>query len=369
MNLTTLKIFAPLIFLVGCVQFQPIGVYDIVPEINSEQQERIFFDETKGLLWTNLANCGELSVVRKEDNNVLLLDWNKVDCDWVGFGNSWSAFVADDISEIYQSSAITFKIKAVGSPQNSVAFVIGLDDYAGGSSYVFTHSNLYADKLVISNDEWTTYYMPLWDYDFSEAGVDPYGIKQMVIQLEGSGKVFLDDIQVIPFTKEQYQQMLSDVENSKEKGNPNQEIYPANLAEMAWGTGKTDCQILEEKDMVIDWSWSDCKEWKAWGINWTDWYAFSLRGIVDETELHLQIGADSSPFELTLEDFNGHKSTVQMMDYIKVYVNDTVVSVTIPLTDFKINEKEFVVDRMKQLEFTGVDAGNAKIYNIKLSEK
>ena len=369
MNLTNLKIFAPLIFLVGCVQFQPIGVYDSVPAASNEQQERVFFNETKGQLWTNLSSCGEVSVVKNEDDNVLLLEWNKVNCDWVGFGNSWSNFVADDISDIIKTSAISFKVKAVDTPQNSIPFVIGLEDYSGGSSYVFTHLNLYANKLIISNQEWTTYYMPLWDYDFTEAGVDPYGIKQMIIQLEGSGKVYLDDIQLTTYSKEEYAQMLEDVENYKVKGNPNQNIYPGNFADMAWGSGQTECQNLEEQEQTINWNWSNCKQWNTWGINWNNWYAFNLRGIVEKTTLKMQISANSSPFELSIEDFNGHSSKVQLMGYTKVYVNDTIVSISIPLTDFKILEKEFVLDRMKQLQFKGLGAGSAKIHNIKFSEK
>ena len=39
----------------------------------------------------------------------------------------------------------------------------------------------------------------------------------MIIQLEGAGKVFLDDIKVVPFTKEDYNQMLADVEDMRPK--------------------------------------------------------------------------------------------------------------------------------------------------------
>ena len=80
------------------MEFKPIAVYDIEPEQDDTQQEKVFFDETLGLLWLNLNGCAEFNIVKEDGNNVILLDWNKVNCDWVGFGNSWSSFVSDDIS-------------------------------------------------------------------------------------------------------------------------------------------------------------------------------------------------------------------------------------------------------------------------------
>ena len=137
MNRFYLKIlFACL--LVGCVQFQPISIYDAYPVDSMQGKERIFFNESKGTLWSNFGSCATLEIVSHQDeNNVILLDWNKTQCDWVGLGNSWSSFMADDISEIVDSAAITFRVKAFEGSQKSVPFVIGLEDYSGGSSYVF----------------------------------------------------------------------------------------------------------------------------------------------------------------------------------------------------------------------------------------
>ena len=62
--------------------------------------------------------------------NVLHLNWNKVNCDWVGFGNSWSNFEADDISELYDNSAIRIEVKTVDDEQQFLPFVVGLEDYS-----------------------------------------------------------------------------------------------------------------------------------------------------------------------------------------------------------------------------------------------
>jgi hypothetical protein len=369
MNHINLKIVVLCALLVGCVPFQPISLYDVYPDKHDKAKQRVFFDDSRGELWSNLKTCGTLEIENLEGNNVVSLDWNKTDCDWVGFGNSWSNFMADDISGIIETHAISFKVMAVESDQKSVPFVVGMEDYSGGSSYYFSHLNLFGDDLIVSNQKWTTFYMPFTFYDFSVQGVDPFGIKQMIIQLEGSGKLYLDDIKVVPFSKDQYAAMLGNVELLKPKGNPNQNIFPGNFEDMAWGTGQTNCQKLMSENEVINWQWNNCSEWKKWGINWNNWYAFSLRGIVEKTNLQLSVSKDHSVFDISLEDFKGKRETISVADYQAKDRNDSIVTYTIPLNEFNLIEKDFALDQMKQFEFLGQKSGFASIYEIKLMEQ
>ncbi|MEJ6734655.1 MAG: hypothetical protein QNK68_05195 [Flavobacteriales bacterium] len=369
MNHINLKIVILCALLVGCVPFQPISLYDVYPDKDDKAKQRVFFDDSRGELWSNLKTCGTLEIENLEGNNVVSLDWNKTDCDWVGFGNSWSNFMADDISGIIETHAISFKVMAVDSDQKSVPFVVGMEDYSGGSSYYFSHLNLFGDDLIVSNQKWTTFYMPFTFYDFSVQGVDPFGIKQMIIQLEGSGKLYLDDIKVVPFSKDQYAAMLENVELLNPKGNPNQNIFPGNFEDMAWGTGQTNCQKLMSENEVINWQWNNCSEWKKWGINWNNWYAFSLRGIVEKTNLQLSVSKNHSVFDISLEDFKGKRETISVADYQAKDRNDSIVTYTIPLSEFKLIEKDFALDQMKQFEFFGQESGFASIYEIKLIEQ
>jgi hypothetical protein len=211
--------------------------------------------------------------------------------------------------------------------------------------------------------------MPFTFYDFSVQGVDPFGIKQMIIQLEGSGKLYLDDIKVVAFSKEQYAAMLEDVELLKPKGNPNQNIFPGDFESMAWGTGQTNCQKLMSENGVINWQWNNCSEWKKWGINWNNWYAFNLKGIAEIANLQLSVSKEHSDFDISLEDFKGKRQTVSIVDYQSVELNDSIVKYTIPLSEFKLIEEEFALDQMKQFEFFGQESGYASIYEIKLIEQ
>jgi hypothetical protein len=367
MKVTNLNIFLVLVLLTACVEFKPIAVYDFEPKKDDSQAEKVFFDESLGLLWQNLGECATLKVVKEDGSNAILLDWNKLGCDWVGFGNSWSNFVGDDISDYINNSAISFRVKAVESEQKSIPFVIGLEDYSGGSSYVFSEFKDYANRLSITSDQWTTVNIPLSKYNYTYQGVDPTNIKQMVIQLEGAGKVFLDDIKVVPFSENDYSQMLADVESMRPKGNPNQNIYPSNFEELAWNIGANDCHILEEKNNQIYWEWNSCDFYNRWGFNWNNWYAFSFRGIAKQTALHLKLSKDFSPFNIILEDYTGKNSELESNNYTVENLNDSVSSLLIPIADFNLEEKGFILDQMKQFQFVGnADEGSMLIYEMKL---
>ena len=214
---TSLNIVVFLLLLTSCSSFQKIELYDLYM-VSDEAVERVMLNAEQTQLWYNLDQCGTHEFKTVNDERVLHLNWNKVDCDWVGFGNSWSNFEADDISELYDNSAIRIEVKTVDDEQQFLPFVVGLEDYSGGNSFVFSDTRKYLDGLKISDDEWSYLYLPLWHFDFSQQGVDPFGIKQMVIQLEGAGNVYLKEIKVVPFGKEQYASLEINRESLRPKG-------------------------------------------------------------------------------------------------------------------------------------------------------
>ena len=104
MNRTNLKILVLFLF-TSCSSFQKIELYDSYIESN-EKVERVVLNSDQTQIWYNLDECGTHEYKTIDNERVLHLNWNKVDYEWIGFGNSWSNFVADDISEMYQKSAI-----------------------------------------------------------------------------------------------------------------------------------------------------------------------------------------------------------------------------------------------------------------------
>ena len=125
MSRTSLNIVVFLFLLTSCSSFQKIELYDVYMA-SGEAVERFMLSAEQTQLWYNLDQCGTHEFKTVNDERVLHLNWNKVDCDWVGFGNSWSNFEADDISELYDNSAIRIEVKTVDDEQQFLPFVVGL---------------------------------------------------------------------------------------------------------------------------------------------------------------------------------------------------------------------------------------------------
>ena len=64
MKVINLNHILVLLLFTSCVEFKPISVYDIEPEYDNSQQEKVFFDESLGLLWQEFKDCAELDVVK-----------------------------------------------------------------------------------------------------------------------------------------------------------------------------------------------------------------------------------------------------------------------------------------------------------------
>ena len=115
----------------------------------------------------------------------------------------------------------------------------------------------------------------------------------MKFQLEGAGSFYLDEIKLINYSKEEYQNMRAEVELMKPKGEFNQIVYRENnFKEDVWGYENNMCQTLNEStsktgDKFIYWKYDgDECPWAKWGINWNGWYAINLRGVEEESNIY-----------------------------------------------------------------------------------
>ena len=356
MSRTSLNIVVFLFLLTSCSSFQKIELYDVYMA-SGEAVERFMLSAEQTQLWYNLDQCGTHEFKTVNDERVLHLNWNKVDCDWVGFGNSWSNFEADDISELYDNSAIRIEVKTVDDEQQFLPFVVGLEDYSGGNSFVFSDTRKYLDGLKISDDEWSYIYLPLWHFDFSQQGVDPFGIKQVVIQLEGAGNIYLKEIKVVPFDKGQYASLEINRESLRPKGSIPQSIFPSefSFSHSAWG-------LDHDVDNLIHWKNSEKNH--RWGINWNDWYPINFRGFESTAHMYLTTNQHASSFAITLSAFNGAHHTVYIERY-QPSISDSLWVYKIPLSDFEIAERNIQKDRIKQIEFVS-DQVDVKIHRIKI---
>lgn len=212
-----------LVTIVGCgtVKFQPQALYDVYEEpAAKEKVEQIVYTDAVGTMWNSLFECGEFEVTKEQaytGNSSIKLSWNKADCEWIGFGNSFSNWTGSDLSQDRFTQALSFYARTPEKSVSAIPIVACLEDFSGGGSYHFIDAGKYLLGLQLDTN-WKRILVPLWHFPVFEDEVDIRSIKQMQFQLEGSGSFFLDDIRIVDYTEEAYQAHRTEVELMKPKG-------------------------------------------------------------------------------------------------------------------------------------------------------
>ena len=366
------------------VSFKQLSLYDSVevPEVQ-QRTEKVIFKDGAGTMWNSLFDCGDFEITKKTfyaGNASIKLSWDKSKgCEWIGFGNSYSNWGATNVAEYQQNTALSFYVRTQENTARGIPIVLGLEDFSGGGTYLFTEAKNYLYGLEIDTT-WKQMIVPMWHFatdpnDSRNDNVDITAIKQMKFQLEGAGSFYLDEIVIIDYTKEDYERMRAEVELMKPKGNINQVVYrEGNLINDAWATGETFCQTLEERvdqeeNTYIYWKFDaeDC-DWAKWGINWNDWYQVNFRGIEEDAKLQFKIKASvETKFKIVVEDFNGNSA--QLFSSFSIDQNQTDwQTINISLKDFNMKENGMQVDQIKQFLFVGLTAGEVYLDDIKIMD-
>lgn len=366
------------------VSFKQLSLYDSVevPEVQ-QRTEKIFFKDAAGTMWNSLFDCGDFEVTKAvayKGNASIKLSWDKSKgCEWIGFGNSYSNWGATNVADYQENTALSFYVRTQKNTARGIPIVLGLEDFSGGGTYLFTEAKNYLYGLEIDTT-WKQMIIPMWHFatdpnDSRNDNVDITAIKQLKFQLEGAGSFYLDEIVIIDYTKEDYAKMRAEVELMKPKGNINQLVYrEGNLIEDAWATGETLCQTLEERTDIdnntyIYWKFDalDC-DWAKWGINWNDWYQVNFRGIEEDAKLQFKIKASvETKFKIVVEDFNGNSA--QLFSSFSIDQNQTDwQTINIALKDFNMKESGMQVDQIKQFLFVGLTAGEVYLDDIKIMD-
>jgi len=358
----------------GSVKFQKQTLYDRYEKpLPKKQGAQTIFEDALGTMWHELAECGEFSLTNEiqphSGKSCIKIIWDRgKGCTWAGFGNSYNNWAPVDLSQDRFKKALSFYVKSTSKPVKSIPIVANLEDFGGGGSYYFVDAKKYLNGLEIDSI-WRQIVVPLWDFPVNEEEVDIYSIKQVKFQLEGTGSFYLDDIEIIDYSKKEYQQMRDAVELMKPKGKANQSIYPGrSLKEDIWGYENNNCQILEERQEEnnphIYWNFKPDCNWSKWGINWNNWYQVNFRGITATSKIIFKVKTSpGAVFNIKLEDFHGH-STI-------IYTHEEASSwklIKISLAELDLKGKKFKLDQIKQLLFEGLEPGEVFIDSIKIVE-
>ena len=197
-------LIAPTLF--SCAT-KSVSIYDTaksdsIPHIKNVYAVNIFSDYVTSELWQTENNAC-LQVQNKFDSSMigaggLYLKWNKTSggCDWVGMGIGWDGWNGKNLSEIYNEAAIQFMVRSPKGTQPGLPWAMAFEDFGGGQAWAGVFSNFIEGGKI--TEQWTKVQIPLTAFDFNQFDADKSGIKQLIIQFESEGEIYLDELKIVP---------------------------------------------------------------------------------------------------------------------------------------------------------------------------
>lgn len=202
--------YLALIGLASCISLKPVDVFD-GPSLQDQPagfdgfySTNIFSDYITDEVWfTQAASCLTIETSKELSRSgeaSLHLKWDKVSqsCEWLGLGFGWDAWNAKDLKPIMNNGAIEMWVRNKEGSRSGLPLAACLEDYSGGQAWLGFSENTIVGKEI--GKEWTKVRLPLCEFEWDAAnGANPSNIKQLIIQFEADGDVYIDDIQVVEF--------------------------------------------------------------------------------------------------------------------------------------------------------------------------
>lgn len=116
-------------------------------------------------------------------------------CDWIGMGFGWNGWMAKDMQSVFDTCALSLKLKPKEGFFSNFPAAFAFEDYAGKQAWLgFTPLSVVPEK---EENGWTHIELPLSEFNWAEQGANPANIKQLIIQLEATGHYYIDEIKIV----------------------------------------------------------------------------------------------------------------------------------------------------------------------------
>lgn len=173
-----------------------------VPDTSFYAADIIYGDIMTAEFWTSTAEC--LSADARPEagynsNSGIYVKWDRITfgCPWQGIGFGWDNWTGKDLSAIKNEAAIELYVRMVSGERASLPWAVGLEDFTGAQAWLGVNPNtVMADKITT---EWTRVVLPLSEFNWNEQNADYTNIKQMIIQLDAEGEIYIDEIRIVPY--------------------------------------------------------------------------------------------------------------------------------------------------------------------------
>lgn len=201
-------LFFAIIF-ASCANVQPLGLYDSSitastgNDINGFAQTSIFEDDITADVWfTKEQKCLKVSndrSVTQTGSGALHIVWNKQagGCPWLGLGFGWDGWTGKDVSQILNQAAVSFYVRTDDKPMKALPWAIGFEDFPGNQKWIGVTEEWIVNGPI--QNEWRQVLIPLSAFGLDKSTVDFYSIKQLMLQFESNGNVYIDNVEVIPY--------------------------------------------------------------------------------------------------------------------------------------------------------------------------
>lgn len=198
-----------IILLSSCVSPKPLTLFDApssqaAPKgIGNFYATDIYSDFITHEIWTSEEGSCLQAVttedVKRSGEASLHLKWDKVSqsCPFIGVGFGWDNWSGKNLKPIINEAAIEMWFKTKEGSKKSLPLAACLEDYSGRQAWLGFSENAVVGDAVTT--EWTKVRLPLSEFSWGEFGADASNIKQLIIQFEADGDVYLDDMRVVPF--------------------------------------------------------------------------------------------------------------------------------------------------------------------------
>ena len=316
----------------GCgVAFKPLvledarKVYLVDVQDVPVRTQVVFADATTDVWGLEKSPCKNIREVRDpvaQGQSALQLEWDAAGCPWTGMGIGWNAWLPKDLMPYIGRGELRFRIRSVEPETRVPLIILLLEDYSGKmASAVFGTHCLERYPL---DSAWQEASIPLEAFDFAGQTCDPTNIKQLVLELQGSGAVLIDAMEIGPLRPRPEPDRSAFPESRQALARGVTDVWLPGHAGM-WGLGTTPCRSFLAVPDGIAMRWdarSDCGDGRQLrcGVTWSDWRAVDLNAAPSATlELRFSTSSATLPpgLQVALEGWNGARAARPVADHAR----------------------------------------------------
>jgi hypothetical protein len=188
------------------IYVQQKGLYEGISNSDSNSLDGfkavyIFKDDIDKSVWvskeTQCVNMNLESTNKYADKSAMHIKWDKVTggCNWIGCGFGWNNWVPKNMSDIVETAAVQLQVKSVNGTFSNLPVAFAFEDYNGVQAYYGFNKSLVTKDF--NDTTWTSVTIPLSKFEFDKKDFNAESVKQFMIQLEGDGDIYLDNIKLI----------------------------------------------------------------------------------------------------------------------------------------------------------------------------